>query len=108
MQYDSQEKLKEYLIHFGSTQNQNSTGINASCFNLVIEIGQEFAGAIGLIFGKDEKRHCAELGYFLGEEYWGKGYITEAIQLFCDFIFSFIPIVKIESRVYSWNLASSR
>ena len=35
----------------------------------------------------DVHRHTAELGYWLGEEFWGRGIMTEAVGAFTDFCF---------------------
>src|SRR5215471_2916166 len=44
-----------------------------------IEIASVAAGGIGIHPGQDVHRHTAELGYWLGEEFWGRGIVTEAV-----------------------------
>ncbi|HTO27148.1 MAG TPA: GNAT family N-acetyltransferase [Devosia sp.] len=44
------------------------------CFAAMLG-GVEFIGIVGLSFGDDP---APELGYWLGEPYWGHGYATEA------------------------------
>jgi ribosomal-protein-alanine N-acetyltransferase len=39
-------------------------------------------GGIGLKPGADVNRHTAEVGFWVGEKYWGKGYTTEALAGF--------------------------
>src|SRR5687768_3552405 len=48
--------------------------------NFVIEINGEAAGAIGITPGEDVFRLNAEMGYWLAEEYWGKGIMTNVIN----------------------------
>lgn len=73
-----------------------------------IEYQGEHAGNISLIKGNDVYRKSAEVGYFLGEEYWGKGIATRALALICDYGFENLDIVRIHTGVYEHNLASQR
>jgi len=40
----------------------------------------EVIGAIGIVQGSDIHWLSAELGYWLGEPFWGRGYMTEAVN----------------------------
>ena len=44
------------------------------CYAILLD-GRVFMGIVGLSFANG---HAPELGYWLGEPYWGKGYATEA------------------------------
>ena len=55
--------------------------------NLAIEVGGEADGAIGYVAGIDVERYSAEIGYWLGETYWGRGIVTEALVLVTDYVF---------------------
>lgn len=44
-------------------------------------------GGIGLRPGSDVQSHTAELGYWVGVPFWGKGYTTEALQALTDWVF---------------------
>jgi [ribosomal protein S5]-alanine N-acetyltransferase len=35
----------------------------------------------------DYENGNSEIGYWIGSENWGRGYATEAVRLFCDFLF---------------------
>lgn len=50
----------------------------------------------------------AELGYWVGREFWGQGYCTEAILGLMDFARAEMGITRIEGRCVSWNEASAR
>src|SRR5579872_5229446 len=52
--------------------------------NFAIIINDEVVGAIGLEPREDVYRKTALLGYWLSEELWGKGIITEAVRLITD------------------------
>ena len=48
--------------------------------NFCIDVGQSAVGGIGIRIGQDVHRHVAELGFWLGQEFWGHGIITEVSQ----------------------------
>jgi len=68
----------------------------------------EFVGVIGLIRQKDIYRYTAELGYWVGEEYWGKSIATIAIKLITDYGFRDLQLARIFAGVYDFNIASMR
>ena len=43
---------------------------------------EQAIGGIGLEFGTDVHRFTAELGYWLGEPFWGRGIVTDAVRHF--------------------------
>ncbi len=47
-----------------------------------------------------------EIGYWLGREYWRKGYGKEAAGLLVSFGFNFLKLHRIEARVFDFNSAS--
>lgn len=76
--------------------------------NFAIEVGDSAVGGIGLVMQLDVHRLGAELGYWLGEEYWGKGIMTAAVRHFTEFAHSTYGLVRIYALVYDWNLASAK
>ena len=54
------------------------------------------------------KRYNAELGYWLGEEFWRQGIITEALRLIKSYGFSILALHKIFAEVYDHNIGSMR
>src|SRR5579859_7168800 len=46
-----------------------------------IEVDGEACGGIGLALHHDIERISAEIGYWLGEPLWGRGIITEAVEV---------------------------
>jgi RimJ/RimL family protein N-acetyltransferase len=69
---------------------------------------QEAVGGIGLEFGKDVHRFTAELGYWLGEPFWGRGVMTEAVRQFTIWTFRQFEVYRIHATVFSGNTASLR
>ena len=75
---------------------------------LAIVIDGEPAGSIGLHGHEDVLRQTCELGYWLGEAFWGRGITTEAVGLVTAYAFEALPIARLEAFVYAWNPASAR
>ena len=55
-----------------------------------------------------ERRHSAEIGYWLGEPFWGRGIATEALRAVSDYAFATFDIWRLEAGVFDWNPASAR
>lgn len=66
--------------------------------------------AIGtcLLFRYEQSSQCAELGYVLGREYWGQGWMSEALNAAIDWIFTSTPLRRLEAYVDGRNAASCR
>ena len=74
-----------------------------------IEVNGAAVGGIGVHSGQDVHRHTATMGYWLGEEFWGRGIMTEAvgprslISASTDF-----PLRRISAEAFANNPASAR
>ena len=66
------------------------------------------AGGIGLILQTDVHAGTAEIGYWLGETYWGRGIMSAALGAFTDFAFAEFRLRRIYAQVLEWNPASMR
>ena len=78
------------------------------CEVLAIDLDGKVIGNIGIHPQTDVNRLNAELGYFIGRAYWGKGYATEAIRQMIDYSFSNLPIERIFARPFGRNKASQK
>jgi RimJ/RimL family protein N-acetyltransferase len=76
--------------------------------NFCIEIEAAAAGGIGIRIGEDVHRQTANLGYWLGEEFWGRGIMTEVVSAVVTCCFEKFPLNRICAEVYSNNPASAR
>jgi RimJ/RimL family protein N-acetyltransferase len=86
---------------------QTAAGVEAPTdFAIVIE--DEPVGGIGLMLKGDVYRRSAEIGYWLGEAYWGRGIVSEAARAVTRWGFANYDLTRIYARVFSWNLASAR
>jgi RimJ/RimL family protein N-acetyltransferase len=73
-----------------------------------IEVDGILVGVIGLILQQDIYRKTAELGYWIGEPYWNKGYASKAISLIVEYGFNELHLMRIFSGVFDYNKASQR
>jgi RimJ/RimL family protein N-acetyltransferase len=72
-----------------------------------IEIEGVSAGVIDVRLGQEVDQQTAGLGYWLGEEFWGRGIMTEAVATFTDFCFENFPLRRIYAEVFANNPASA-
>lgn len=70
--------------------------------------GGTAVGSIGVFRQTDIAARSAELGYWLGEPFWGKGIMTAAVQELCALVFSSTDIVRIYAEPFADNAASRR
>lgn len=70
-----------------------------------IDDGQ-LVGAIGLHVNQDFDR--AEVGYWLGLPFWGRGYATEAVAAILRYGFEELKLNRIYAGYFSRNAASGR
>ncbi|MFN3849048.1 MAG: GNAT family N-acetyltransferase [Spirosomataceae bacterium] len=76
--------------------------------NYAIEYEGKAVGGIGLLFKDDIYRKNAEIGYWLGEPYWGLGIISETIKQVVNHAFAQYEINRIYAGVFEYNPASMR
>jgi [ribosomal protein S5]-alanine N-acetyltransferase len=76
--------------------------------NFCVDIDGAAVGGIGIRIGQDVHRHVAELGFWLGEDFWGHGIMTEAVPAFTDYCFEKFPLHRIFAEPYANNPASAR
>jgi len=82
----------------------NSEPVTLFC----VEANGAAVGGIGIRIGTDVHRRTAELGYWLGEEFWGGGIMTEAVGAFTDFCFQNFSLRRIYAEPFANNPASAR
>jgi RimJ/RimL family protein N-acetyltransferase len=82
----------------------NSEPVTLFC----VEVNGAAVGGIGIRIGADVHRQTAELGYWLGEEFWGRGIMTETVTGFTDFCFENFPLRRIYAEPFANNSASAR
>lgn len=73
-----------------------------------IVVDGEAVGSIGVFFGDGEQCKCGELGYWLGEPFWGRRIARSAVRQICKEVFSKYSIERIYAEPYSHNTASRK
>lgn len=74
-----------------------------------IEVEGEAVGGIGVHPLDDVYRRSAELGYWLGEPFWGRGIATAAVRAISEAAFAKDrELVRIQASVFGWNPSSAR
>lgn len=76
--------------------------------HFAIEVDGAFAGGIGYSRRGDVERLAAEIGYWLGRPYWGRGIATAALATLVPRIFETTDLVRLDALVFATNPASSR
>lgn len=70
-------------------------------------------GGIGLKPGADVEAHTAEVGFWVGEKYWGKGYVTEVLGGFTRWTMlnyknKGVKTTKLCGKIFAGNTPSMR
>lgn len=73
-----------------------------------IEIDGEACGGIGARLGAGERRHTAELGYWLGRVHWGRGIMTRAVGAYAPWLMRELQLYRLQATVLDFNLGSAR
>lgn len=76
--------------------------------NFAIEVDGEAVGGVGFVPGDDVERFSAEIGYWLGETYWGRGITTEALTLVTEYAFRSMNLLRIFALPFADNIGSAR
>lgn len=76
--------------------------------HFAIDVGGAAVGGIGLILEEDVYRLSAEIGYWLGESYWGRGIVSEAVRALTRYAFDTFQLNRIYAEVFAWNPGSMR
>ncbi len=86
---DTPHRVKLFLKEIASFN------IGGQKFNLIIQYRGQIVGLLG--FHKIDRIHArAEIGYWLGEEFQGKGIMFEAIPKFLQYGFEALAVNKVE------------
>lgn len=94
--------LEDAQMHIAATFRKDPKTDFAILFD------NQFTGLIGYNMKDDVYRHSAEIGYWLGEPFWGKGIVSTAVQLAVDHAFNVTEVKRLYASVFDFNKASCR
>ncbi len=75
-------------------------------FAITLREGGALAGAIGILPNRDHDR--ADIGYWIGMPYWGRGFATEALRAVIAYGFDELGMNRIFAEHFTRNPASGR
>jgi [ribosomal protein S5]-alanine N-acetyltransferase len=76
--------------------------------SFAIEVDGEAAGGIGFMTLHDVERVSAEIGYWLGESYWGRGVCTDAVRAVTAYAIEHHGLTRVFALPFAHNIASCR
>lgn len=100
--YPYTERDAEEFIRTMLSENIDST------FSFAITLDGKVIGSIGVFRQNNIHFRTAEIGYYIGESYWGNGYATSAIKQVCEYVFENTNIIRIFAEPFANNKASCR
>ena len=100
--YPYTEQDAEEFIRAMLSSDKNKT------FAFAITLNDKVIGSIGVFRKENIHFRTAEMGYYIGEPYWGNGYMTCAIKQVCQYVFEHTDIVRIYAEPFAHNIASCR
>ena len=92
-----------FTVQLPDQMGTKAIGSKANVNQLLVAVYQEaFDGA------KAIHRQTAEMGYYIAEEYWGKGIMTDAVKQICEYVFKNSDILRIYAEPFAYNTGSCR
>jgi len=75
---------------------------------LAITIDDTAVGSVGIIKGEGISRVSAEIGYWLGEPFWGRGIVSEALVMVTEHAFQRLNLLRLFAFAFTENVGSVR
>ena len=97
----TEKDAEEYINAMLSSDKENT-------FAFAVTLDDQVIGSIGVFRCDNIHRRTAELGYYIGEKYWGNGYMTSAVRQICAYVFDNTDIIRIFAEPFAKNVASCR
>jgi ribosomal-protein-alanine N-acetyltransferase len=73
-----------------------------------IAVAGEAVGGAGFAPGADVERYSAEVGYWLGEPFWGRGIAADAVRLLSAYAFDTCNMLRLFALPFADNAQSIR
>lgn len=101
---------EENALNFIDSSQRDFKSLKAVNFAIQYKNNENIKRLVGIVSLKniDSDNNNANVGYWIGEMYWGKGIATESLSLVINYAFSVLGLEEIYAYVYSENKASIR
>jgi RimJ/RimL family protein N-acetyltransferase len=76
--------------------------------SFAIDVDGLAVGSVSLHVGTDVERLSAEIGYWLGEPYWGRGITSDAVRAATQYAFGELALARVFAVPFARNAASAR
>ena len=96
-----------YTTRDGQTFIKQARSMRPETF-FAIAVSGEACGGIGFALQSDVDRVSAEVGYWLGEAYWGRGIATDALIAVSQYAIETHGLTRLFAVPFAYNLASCR
>ena len=73
-----------------------------------VDVGGEAVGNVSPKLGGDIERRSAEIGYWLGEAYWGRGIMSDAVRAATEYALAELDLLRVFAVPFVRNPASAR
>jgi RimJ/RimL family protein N-acetyltransferase len=83
-------------------------GDEVPVMRFAIDVDGDAVGSVGLMLGSDIERRSAEIGYWLGRAYWGRGIMSAAVVAVTDYAFRQLDLLRVFAVPFVRNPASVR
>lgn len=93
------DDAEEYIVSMLSADKTKT-------FAFAITVNDIAIGSIGVFRCGNIHSRTAEMGYYVSEPYWGKGFATSAVKQTCKYIFDNTDIIRIFAEPFAYNTAS--
>ena len=104
--------VRDFFPHpytLGDAREFIAVAAGKSCpVDFAVVVGGRAVGGVGFVPGTDVERFGAEIGYWPGSRYRGRGIMTAAVGRAVEWMFANTPIIRIFAAVYATNPASQR
>lgn len=116
LKYANNPNIARYLFEdfpspytMGDSIRWTSVGYKElSGIHKAIDLNGECIGSIGVTPGEMENRYAWEIGYWIGQPHWQKGYASEALRQMSEFVFRTTEAKRLFATVLAPNKASMR
>ena len=88
-----------YIAHVATRPIQTTFGI---------VVGNEAIGSISLMLGDDIARRSAEVGYWIGQPFWGRGIAADALRAATHYAFTTLGLARVFAVPFATTTRSVR